>query len=147
MILFFFHPKSPNFYYKSVIFLLADCSVTPKIFIIFCKIRIRAQNAILVIHYKCSQNQRHRFKAKFYYPCEINDKNWIFGCLKYIIIFVNMQYYFAYIKRRIEISPHRFAAVRLSTTCRSPMRPRSFLARSNVYRVIDYSHVIVMLRV
>ena len=42
------------------------------------------------------------FKLKFYYACgitnEIKDKNWILGCLKYIIMFVNMQYYFAYLK-------------------------------------------------
>ena len=30
---------------------MADCFVTPKIFIIFCKTRVRAQNAILVIPY------------------------------------------------------------------------------------------------
>ena len=45
------HPKLPNFYYKSVNFLLADYFVTPKIYIIFCKTRVRTQNAILVISY------------------------------------------------------------------------------------------------
>ena len=29
---------------------------------------------------------------------EIKGKNWILGCLKYIIMFVNMQYYFAYLE-------------------------------------------------
>ena len=61
---------------------------------------------------------------------ENNDQNLILGYLKYMILFVNMQYDF---KAQTHRSPHRFAAARLSTTCRSPMRPRSFLARSNVW--------------
>ena len=32
-----FHPKSPNFYYKSLTFLMSDCFVTQKIFNIFVK--------------------------------------------------------------------------------------------------------------
>ena len=44
--------------------LLTYCFATPKMFIIFCKTRVRAQNAILVIPYN---SVVWSFKVKFYH--------------------------------------------------------------------------------
>ena len=63
---------------------------------------------------------------------ENKGKNWIRECLKYIIMFVNMQYHLAYLEstdQKIAVSDNRYASARLSTKWRSPMRPRLFLAR------------------
>ena len=81
---------------------MADCFVTQKIFNIFCKTRVRAQNAILVIPYNNVvriEDTAIKWRFIVHAGCinEIKGKNWILGCLKYIIIFLNMQYYFAYL--------------------------------------------------
>ena len=90
-----FHPKSPNFNLKSVHFLLADCFVTLKIFIIFCKTPVRAQNPILVIPYN-SVVRIEDTALKWSFIVSVGclnkntGKNWILKCLKYILMFVNM---------------------------------------------------------
>ena len=73
-------------------FLLADCFVSPNIFIVFCKTRVRAHNSILVIPY--INVVRIEDAAFIIHVGCINDnmcKNLILGCLEYIIMFVKMQ--------------------------------------------------------
>ena len=64
-----------------------------------CKTWVRAQNAILVIPYN---NVVRIEDMKFDYACGMytlnKGKNLILGCFKYIIMFVNVQYYFAYLQ-------------------------------------------------
>ena len=62
------------------------------------------------------------------YINENKGKNWILGCLKYITIFVNMQYYFAYLYS----VDHKIAVSACFGTDINKMRLRSFQARSNV---------------
>ena len=81
---------------------MADCFCYPKDIYYFCKTRARAQNAILVIPYiNVVRIEDTAIKWRFivHVGCinEIKGKNWILGCLKYIIMFLNMQYYFAYL--------------------------------------------------
>ena len=70
--------------------------------IIFCKTRVRAQNAILVI--PCNslvriEDTALKWSLIVHVGCinENNGKNLILGYLKYMIMFVNMQYDFAYL--------------------------------------------------
>ena len=81
---------------------MADCFVTQKIFYIFVKHEYGLKNAILVIPYNNVvriEDTAINWRFIVHVGCinEIKGKNWILWCLKYIIMFLNMQYYFAYL--------------------------------------------------
>ena len=83
---FLFHPKSPNFYQKSVNSLLVDCFVTPKIFIIF----VRHEYGLKMLFFgnplqQFCENRRHCFKMEFNCACGMYKRkqrselySWIF---------------------------------------------------------------------
>ena len=99
---FLFRPKSPNFYQKSVNSLLVDCFLTPKIFIIFVRHEYGLKMLFLVIPYNSFvriEDTALKWSLIVHVGCinENNGQNWILGYLKYMIMYVNMQYEFAYL--------------------------------------------------
>ena len=92
-----FHPKLPNFYYKSLSFLMADCFVTQRYLIYFVKHEYGLKKAILVIPYNNVvriEDTAIKWSFIVHLGCinEIKGNNGNLGCLKYIIMFLNIQY-------------------------------------------------------
>ena len=74
---------------------MADCFVTQHYLKFFCKTRVQAQNAILVIPYNnVVRIEDTAIKWRFIVHAggliEIKGKNWNLGCFKYIIMFLNI---------------------------------------------------------